>query len=137
MAIMPVSEPEKKAEIKIRATSAMIVLSMMVCHRSIILVIILACSQEEGLPMSHCSPPYKSVAAALLFTLCFGPLGLFYASITGGVVMSALLVFVAGVAHSLKTSLPYVALWFFCCLWAMVSVNAFNAKLWKSLDEPL
>jgi hypothetical protein len=46
-------------------------------------------------PAVAAAPPDKSVAAALVLTFLFGPLGLFYTSVMGGVVMSLIGIVVA------------------------------------------
>ena len=63
----------------------------------------------------------KSVAAAFLLTLFFGPVGMFYSTVLGGLFMGFVLVFgcaVVGTA-TLGLGVPFFAAgcWFLCILW--------------------
>jgi hypothetical protein len=71
------------------------------------------------------SPPYKSVAAALLFSILFGPIGLLYASFWGGFTM----IFIGMVVISSKLFFPILLLWVCCCIWAVGAVEKHNKKL--------
>jgi hypothetical protein len=73
-------------------------------------------------------PSDKSVGAALLLTFLFGPFGLFYASVLGGVVMLALAI-VIGVA-TLGLGLPLV--WFGSMIWGAVAASSKHSRhqLW-------
>jgi hypothetical protein len=64
----------------------------------------------------------KSMGAALLLTFFFGPLGLFYASITGGVIMTILSIIVL----PLTLFAGSVGVWPICMIWAAISVNDYN-----------
>lgn len=83
----------------------------------------------------------KSVGIAILLTILFGPIGLFYASVAGGLIMTfgpiclfiyalfeqgydfILLAFWAGF-------IVYVLFgWFICVVWAVMAVNDYNKKL--------
>ena len=69
--------------------------------------------------------PYKSVAAALMFCVILGPIGLLYASFWGGFIMIA----VAMVVISSKLIFPALLLWLICCLWGVGAVESYNKKL--------
>ena len=83
----------------------------------------------------------KSVGIALLLTFLFGPIGLFYASVTGALVMIfgplALLILLFSTLHSgaalftfLGSMIVYGLLgWLVCIIWAVIAVNAYNRKL--------
>lgn len=67
----------------------------------------------------------KSVGTAFLLAFFFGPLGLLYASVIGGVVMffiSILLFFVLFVIGSLIS-------WIICIIWAVVAASGANRKM--------
>lgn len=73
----------------------------------------------------------KSAGVAILLTLLFGGLGLFYASILGGLVITGaqfvvviLGVFTAGIGMALLLPLQLVAM-----VWAVVAVNSHNKQL--------
>lgn len=74
--------------------------------------------------------PYKSVAAALMFSVLLGPVGLLYASFWGGVVM----IVIGIVVLSAKFLFPSLLLWIGCTIWAVGAVESYNKKLGLS-DE--
>jgi hypothetical protein len=67
----------------------------------------------------------KSLGAALALTFFFGPLGLFYASVTGGVVMLIVSILFAVLTYgiSILVTVPV------CMIWAAVAVSNHNARL--------
>lgn len=67
----------------------------------------------------------KSMAAALLLTFFFGPLGLFYASVTGGIVMLIVTVVLGMVTFGISLFLTIPA----CMVWAAVATSNYNARL--------
>lgn len=71
--------------------------------------------------------PYKSVAAALLFSVVLGPVGLLYATFWGGMLMTLGSLFV------ICNKFYFVALliWITCCIWSVGSVNLYNQKIMK------
>lgn len=69
--------------------------------------------------------PYKSVAAALLFSVILGPVGLLYASFWGGVIM----IMIGIVVVSNKFFFPIVLVWIASCVWGVGAVEAYNKKL--------
>jgi hypothetical protein len=81
------------------------------------------------------TPPYvqsviilgerKSVGLALVLGFIFGPLGLLYASVVGGIVMF----FVSGVVGLLTLGFGLLLIWPICAVWAVLAVNRHNAKL--------
>ncbi len=73
----------------------------------------------------------KSVLAAFLLTFFFGPLGLLYASILGGIIMLVISAIVAFFTFGMGLIITYPI----CIIWAIISVNSFNAKQLKSAKE--
>lgn len=71
--------------------------------------------------------PYKSVAAALLFSVFLGPIGLLYASFWGGCSMIVL----AFIVVSSKFIFPIILLWIICCIWSVGAVESYNKRLLK------
>ncbi|HMC99264.1 MAG TPA: hypothetical protein VKH37_03895 [Ferruginibacter sp.] len=66
----------------------------------------------------------KSVGAAFVLAFFFGPLGLLYASVLGGIIM-----FVVGlILFFLIPVVGYIIAWVGCLIWAVVAANAANAK---------
>lgn len=69
--------------------------------------------------------PYKSSAVALLFTLFCGPIGLLYASLWGGVLMSIVGIVVLGSGmHG-----PMILFWLICNIWGAFAVQLYNNKI--------
>ncbi len=86
--------------------------------------------------------PYKSVAAALVLAVLLGPLGVFYSTFMGGIVMSIFGLVAIGTMASMKSPLPMVTVCLFGIVWAMISVRFYNHKMLKiavggTLSEPL
>lgn len=88
----------------------------------------------------------KSVGIAILLTLLFGPLGLFYASVFGGIIMCILPIVLFVILWvslgtvgaeslaftSLSALLIYAALgWLICIIWAAIAINRYNNKIMK------
>ena len=66
----------------------------------------------------------KSMGAALILTFLFGPLGLFYASIIGGIVMLILTVIIG----ILTLGVGFFFGWFVSIIWAAIAVNGHNKR---------
>jgi hypothetical protein len=70
----------------------------------------------------------KSVGIAVLLTFIFGPLGLFYSSIWGGIFM--LLLALLSIPFSVITlGIPYFFIWIACIIWGALAANSYNKKL--------
>ena len=69
--------------------------------------------------------PTKSMLATILLTVFFGPLGLFYASVTGGIVTLVISIplgiFTAG--FGILLMIPV------CVIWGAVATNSYNKKV--------
>ena len=66
----------------------------------------------------------KSVGTAFLLAFLFGPLGLLYASVTGGIVM-----FILGILIALITfGFGIIFVWIGCIIWAVVAAGNANKK---------
>jgi hypothetical protein len=81
-------------------------------------------TQQVQMAPAAVAAPQKSMAAALLLTFFFGPLGLFYASVTGGVVMTIISIIVAimTLGFGLFVTGPI------CMVWAAIATNNENAR---------
>ncbi len=75
--------------------------------------------------------PYKNTTAALLFSIFFGPLGLLYSSIRGGVVM----IVVAFIVLSSHYPVPIILMWVGCSIWSVTAINRYNLQLMKARLE--
>lgn len=92
---------------------------------------------------------HKSVGMAIFLTLAFGPIGLFYSSITGGIVMTIIplsiyIFFWVSVFKfdlflmlgSLTLLLIFLAIsWIICSVWAAIAVLDYNSELDKEVDQ--
>lgn len=74
-------------------------------------------------------PPFKSVGAALLFSVFFGPVGLLYGSFWGGFG----LIFLALVTISNKFIFLTLMIWLISTIWGVGAVEAYNKKLLDSI----
>jgi hypothetical protein len=71
----------------------------------------------------------KSVGVAFLLAFLFGPLGLLYASILGGIVM-----FVLGlILFFLIPIVGGILAWIGCMIWAVIAANQANANMQKNV----
>lgn len=87
--------------------------------------------------------PTKSVGIAILLTLILGPIGLFYASVSGGLIMTFTPIFLfllalVGVAQENSVLLGWsvglliifaVTYWLINSIWAIISVTNYNNKI--------
>lgn len=80
---------------------------------------------EVELNTSHL--PLKSVAVALLFSVFLGPVGVLYSSMTGGIVMILLGLFVL---HA-KLAGPILLVWLISCVWGVAATNRYNKKIFQ------
>lgn len=76
--------------------------------------------------------PTKSIGVALVLALLFGPLGLFYCSIFGGVVMLVVcgildLIGLLMMGLGLLVTIPLGNI--ICAIWAYISTKRYNANL--------
>jgi hypothetical protein len=75
--------------------------------------------------------PTKSVGVALLLAIFFGPLGLFYATVTGGVVM-LIVSFLVGLV---TLGFGLLVTWPICVVWSAIAANSHNAALLASHQQ--
>ncbi|MCD6039513.1 MAG: hypothetical protein K0S27_913 [Gammaproteobacteria bacterium] len=68
--------------------------------------------------------PLKSLAAALLFSVFLGPVGLLYATTVGGVVM----IILGCIVVSSWLPVPIILVWLGSCIWSVVAVNQYNKR---------
>lgn len=69
----------------------------------------------------------KSMAAGVLLALFFGPLGLFYSTLVGGVIMLV----VTGVIAVFTLGVGLLVVPLICVIWAVVAVNSHNENLMR------
>jgi hypothetical protein len=80
--------------------------------------------QVQMAPAGVATAQPKSMAVALLLTFFFGPLGLFYASVTGGIVMTIIsfIVAIVTLGFGLLITGPI------CMVWAAIATNNANEQ---------
>jgi hypothetical protein len=71
--------------------------------------------------------PAKSTGLAVVLTVLFGPLGLFYASVVGGAVLTAITVVTLGVGIFLT--------WPAAIVWSIIAVNSHNRAIAASMQS--
>lgn len=76
-------------------------------------------------------PNKKSMLAAVLLTIFFGPLGLLYASILGGIILGILSIFLAAITPFVLGA-GALLVWPFCVIGAIVSVHRNNKQARKA-----
>ena len=69
--------------------------------------------------------PPKSVALAVVLTFFFGPLGLFYSSVVGGVVMLLVSLIAAGATFGIGLLFTWPA----CMIWGAIAAANYNSAL--------
>lgn len=76
--------------------------------------------------------PLKSVGLAIFLGLFFGPFGLFYASVAGGLIMlvGGLLI----TAATAGVAAPFV--WITCAIWAGIAANSYNSQAQATYGAP-
>ena len=110
-------------------------------------------SFEQGMPPYVTNyvvtKPQKSVGIAILLTLVFGPIGLFYATVTGGLVMLfgpfiLLVLMIMGFVadnpllwgSTAMLLLFFVLFWWLVCMvWAAIGVSNYNRRIVREAQE--
>lgn len=78
--------------------------------------------------------PDKSVVIALLLTLFFGPLGMLYSTITGGIIMLVVCLAILGLSALTLglASVLFLPAWIICVVWGVLAA-AKKAKPAKAI----
>ena len=69
--------------------------------------------------------PPKSVAAAILLTIFFGPLGMLYSTVPGALVM----IVVSLVLGAMTAGVSLLITWPTCIIWGAMAVDSYNRGL--------
>ena len=72
--------------------------------------------------------PQKSMGVTILLTILFGPLGMFYSTIIGGIVMLILSIIIGIVT----LGFGILVTWPICIIWAAIATNNHNNKLLRN-----
>ena len=67
----------------------------------------------------------KSMAVAILLALFFGPLGMLYSTVMGGVIM----IVISLLAGIFTLGFGLLITWPICVIWAAVATNSHNKKM--------
>ena len=67
----------------------------------------------------------KSMGVTILLTILFGPLGMFYSTVTGAIVM----IVVSGLVAIVTLGLGLIITWPVSIIWAAVATNNYNKSL--------
>lgn len=76
---------------------------------------------------STTNPQAKSMGVAVVLTVLFGPFGLFYVSILGGIILSAITL--------LSVFMLGILTWPAAIIWAVIGVNQHNAALMQGMQS--
>jgi hypothetical protein len=88
-------------------------------------------TQQVMVPTHFATVAPKSVGTALILAFLFGPLGLLYASVTGGIVMFiiTLVVAIPTLGFGLLLTVPA------CMVWAAIATNNYNTRLTSGVQH--
>ncbi len=75
--------------------------------------------------MSSQKLPTKSLVVAILLAIFLGPIGLFYASVIGALIMLVITAIVSFITLGFGLFIPYII----CIIWAIIAVNSYNKKI--------
>ena len=75
--------------------------------------------------MSEQKLPTKSLLVAILLAVSLGPIGLFYASVIGALVMLVITAIIGFLTFGFDLFVPYII----CIIWAVVAVNSHNKTI--------
>jgi len=80
---------------------------------------------SEGKPNTVVVTSTKNVGLAIILAILFGPLGMLYSTVMGGIIM----IFVNLIVGFLTLGLGLIVTWPICVIWAGVAANSYNKKL--------
>jgi len=69
--------------------------------------------------------PTKSLVVAILLAIFLGPIGLFYASVIGALIMLAITAIIGFITFGFGLFIPYII----CIIWAIIAVNSYNKRI--------
>lgn len=87
---------------------------------------------DRELPRQIVVTPTKSVGISIILTVIFGPLGMFYSTISGAIIM----VIVSGIVGLLTFGYGLVITHPICVVWGALSTHSYNKKLLGGLRYP-
>jgi putative Ca2+/H+ antiporter (TMEM165/GDT1 family) len=75
--------------------------------------------------MSKQKLPTKSLLVAILLALVLGPIGLFYSSVIGALIMLVVTAIIGFITFGLGLFIS----WTICIIWAIIATNSHNKKI--------
>ena len=75
--------------------------------------------------MSSQKLPTKNLVVAIFLAIFLGPIGLFYASVIGALIMLVITAIVGFITFGFGLFIPYII----CIIWAIIAVNSYNKKI--------
>jgi hypothetical protein len=69
--------------------------------------------------------PTKSMGISIILTVIFGPLGMFYSTIWGGIIM----IVISAVVGLITLGYGVIVTWPICIIWAAIATSSYNKKL--------
>ena len=79
----------------------------------------------NGQPQRVVVIPTKGMGISIILTVLFGPLGMLYSTIWGGIIM----IVISAVAGLLTLGFGLIITWPICIVWAAVATSSYNKKL--------
>jgi hypothetical protein len=86
----------------------------------------MATANEQTQKVVVVSAP-KSVGVAIILTVLFGPLGMFYSTIVGAITM----MIISAIVALLTVGLGLIFTWPVCIIWGALAAKAHNTRLSK------
>lgn len=91
-----------------------------------------ATQPQMGQPQIIIAQSPKNMGIALLLAFLFGPIGLCYSTVKGGIIM-----FVISIAVALITfGLGVLIMWIPCVIWAYIATDKYNKELMSTGRVP-
>lgn len=80
---------------------------------------------EENINKPQLVVQFKSMGISILLTVLFGPIGMFYSTIVGAIVM----IIISAIVGFVTLGLGLLVTWPICVIWGALAVKSYNKKL--------
>ena len=80
---------------------------------------------QNQVPQQVVVTPTKSMGLAILLTVLFGPIGMFYSTIWGAIIMIP----ISAVVGFFTVGIGLLVTWPICIIWTAVATSSHNKKL--------
>ena len=78
-------------------------------------------------PQTVVTTSTKSMGVAIILTVLFGPLGMLYSTIPGGIIMFI----ISSIVALLTAGIGLILTWPICIIWAAAATSSYNKKLFQ------